>query len=82
MRYNFMKIFKYLKQYDKYYINHFLSYNCDGFITWYFKQKYYSKPQQCPECKQVKMLLYDEEMCPECFNKFLNDLLEKIEKNK
>lgn len=79
-----MKIFKYLKQYDKYYMNHFLSYNCncDSFITWYFKQKYYSKPQQCPECKQVKMLLYDEEMCPECFNKFLNDLLEKIEKKK
>ena len=82
-----VKIKELLKKYNKYCMNPrphewdcFCYLHCDCFIVWYFKQKYYSKPQECPECKQIKMLLYDEEMCPDCWNKFLNELLEKLKK--
>lgn len=80
-----MRFKKLLKKYDKYCMNPrphdwdcFSYLDSDCFIVWYFKQKYYSQPQQCPECKQIKMLLYDIKICSDCWNKFLNDLLEKI----
>lgn len=69
-----MKFKELLKEYKKYYIAHCpllfgireFDDGCDDFITWYFKQKYYSQPHKCAKCKQVKMLVYNDDVCSDC----------------
>lgn len=52
---------------------------CDCFIVWYLKQKYYAEPHKCSKCNQVKMLVYNDNVCKTCYDIEIQDLLAKVE---